>query len=73
MEHKEAYAYLTDNGYEKFPVICFLLQTKKQTLAEIARKASVSRQFVSQVVQGRSDSPKVKDAIAAVLGFNPWG
>ncbi len=44
-----------------------ILQGKKQV--EIARKLRITRSAVSRVVSGRSRSPRIRKAVADVLGM----
>ena len=45
---------------------------KTETISDIAKKASVSRQAIYDVINDQYDSKKVKQAITKALGFNPW-
>ena len=48
------------------------LEDRDVNLADISRKLGVARQHVSQVVAGKRESPRVRQAVADVLGYDPW-
>ena len=52
--------------------IKYLLSLKGYSISDIAKKASVSRQAIYDVINDQYDSKKVKQAITKALGFNPW-
>jgi len=49
--------------------INYMLRVRSITQEEVAQKASVTQQTVSQFLRGVKNSEKVKKAIAEVLGF----
>ena len=68
--HK-VYRFLRAHGYSRGAVVAFLLG-ESGSCSRIARELNVSRSFVSQVIAGKRDSKRVKDAISRALGFDPW-
>jgi len=49
--------------------INYMLRVRSITQTDVAQKASVTQQTVSQFLRGVKNSEKVKKAIAEVLGF----
>jgi len=67
-----SYLFLQSQGYTFSSIICFLLKANNTNQYKIAKKLSVSREYINQVITGKRPGLKVKKAISKVLGFNPW-
>jgi len=66
------FTFLRAQGYSLLNTVSFLLKAEKSSQSQIAKSLGVTRPFVSQIITGSRNSKKVKRAITAALGFNPW-
>jgi len=71
-QNLEAYKALKKLGYDERLILNFLLSASGFSQSYIAQTCRLSHQFVSQVIAGKKESKKVKEAIFKALGFNPW-
>ena len=65
------FKFLRSQGYKTSSIINFLLKETKSK-GVIVKELGVSRSMISQVINGRTNSTRIKRAIIQALGFDPW-
>jgi hypothetical protein len=66
------FKYLIKSGYAFGNVVAFFLRDAGHSMADVGRDIGTTRQMVGHVVNSKSRSRVIEQAIIDVIGFDPW-